>query len=316
MRKENLKLKKDLINNYKDKEALYFADKYKVTVCHIRSLASKLKLTTKYQLINQKDNIIKDFRNGLNCNNLQQKYGHDLYNIQKFLQKHGLDAKIPKKQIYSCEEKYFDKIDSHEKAYWLGFIYADGNVYRTSLQICLAHKDIEIITNFQKSIQSNHKIYNDRGYPRLQINNQYLYNSLVKLGVVKNKSLVLKFPTEKQVPNKFINSFILGYFDGDGSISHCNMINKKGHKINNWHLNFISTFEFCKSIKIILDKITNSNGNIYKEKRTKNNVWYILYSGSANTKFGIEKLKLIYNYLYRNIDFPLNRKKNIIKEII
>ena len=29
---------------------------------------------------------------------------------------------------YSCDENYFECIDNEEKAYWLGFIYADGYI--------------------------------------------------------------------------------------------------------------------------------------------------------------------------------------------
>ena len=45
-----------------------------------------------------------------------------------------------------------------------------------------------------------------------------MYEDLIKLGCVPNKSLTVKFPTEEQVPKEFLSSFILGLIDGDGSI--------------------------------------------------------------------------------------------------
>ena len=41
-----------------------------------------------------------------------------------------------------------------------------------------------------------------------------MVKDIEKLGVVKNKSLVLQFPTEEIVPDEFMSSFVLGYFDG------------------------------------------------------------------------------------------------------
>lgn len=45
-----------------------------------------------------------------------------------------------------------------------------------------------------------------------------MYDDLIKLGCVEHKTFLIKFPTIEQVPFEFLNSFILGYQDGDGSI--------------------------------------------------------------------------------------------------
>lgn len=53
---------------------------------------------------------------------------------------------------------------------------------------------------------------------RISIYSKELSDDLTKLGCFQNKSLELKFPTNKQVPDKLIHHFMRGYFDGDGSI--------------------------------------------------------------------------------------------------
>ena len=55
-------------------------------------------------------------------------------------------------------EDYFDCIDSFDKAYYLGWIMADGNVSITngqySLKIHIAIKDKELIDNFFEKYSS------------------------------------------------------------------------------------------------------------------------------------------------------------------
>ena len=47
---------------------------------------------------------------------------------------------------YKCNDNFFKNIDTEEKAYWLGVLYADGNVSKNSSgtgQVFLSSKDKE-----------------------------------------------------------------------------------------------------------------------------------------------------------------------------
>lgn len=50
------------------------------------------------------------------------------------------------------------------------------------------------------------------------LRSQKTVDDLKQLGCIERKSLILKFPTEEQVPFDLLHHFIRGYFDGDGSI--------------------------------------------------------------------------------------------------
>src|SRR5579863_1325734 len=53
------------------------------------------------------------------------------------------------KQKYPINENIFDEINTEEKAYWLGFLYADGNVSKTNrTRLSLAEEDREIVDKF------------------------------------------------------------------------------------------------------------------------------------------------------------------------
>ena len=124
-------------------------------------------------------------------------------------------------------EDYFKLIDSCEKAYWLGFIMADGCVYQGSdgksfrLQINLKADDLEHLEKFQRAIGSDYKIqvkdYKKSRVAILKINSTKMCKDLIEHGVTPRKSLVCQFP--KAITHRFYNAFIRGYFDGDGCIT-------------------------------------------------------------------------------------------------
>lgn len=124
---------------------------------------------------------------------------------------------------------FFHHIDSEEKAYWLGFMYADGYVTGSVMGVKLHIKDIDHLQKFREDIQSQHTIgtyvmksgfanANGTPYCSLTIKDKQLVQDLNDCGVTYNKSKTLVFPTEDVVPSHLIHHFIRGYFDGDGSV--------------------------------------------------------------------------------------------------
>lgn len=162
---------------------------------------------------------------------------------------------------YSLNEHYFEKIDTKEKAYILGFIYADGNLKDTDGYYRLAFsqhpQDREILEYIKNQLNYSGPIRYDRSqvdkrngqtyyHDRLQINSKDLIKDLNKHGVMQRKSLILKAPLIEQ---EFIGSFIRGYFDGDGTVG----LYKKGPI-----LVFLGTLELLSWINGYA-----KNGNIY-----------------------------------------------------
>ena len=68
---------------------------------------------------------------------------------------------------FKVNDDYFEIIDTEEKAYWLGFLYADGCVARKgnyyNIKIDQALYDYEHVLKFKEAINSTYpvKIYND-----------------------------------------------------------------------------------------------------------------------------------------------------------
>jgi hypothetical protein len=118
---------------------------------------------------------------------------------------------------------YFEKIDCAVKAYWLGFLCADGYINKkgNKLQICLSTKDESLIDKFIEEVggsEEDKKYYGPYKTSGKQVHyyvsNREFAQNLINHGCVNKKSLVMTFP---KIDEKFYFNFLLGYYDGDGT---------------------------------------------------------------------------------------------------
>ena len=258
-----------------------------------------------------KDLIIKRYKNGEAYTKIAKSIKKSSRYVRRILVENDIFIRnlSQSHEIYSFDKTFFKKIDNEEKAYVLGFLYADGNVCKNIMQICLHKKDEEILQLIKNVLKSNHKIVNDRGYVRFRIGNKELVRDLLDKGVCERKTFKLKFPNEKILPKNLQRHFIRGYFDGDGCI-------KKGFcKKNNhitWGFEIISCLDFLTKINFILYEDAGINlANLHKEKRRENPIYYLRHGGTSP-----KRLSLIYNYLYKNSSFYLKRKKEKFELIL
>ena len=241
------------------------------------------------------------------------------YQVSKYLGS-DIEPKVSNvyKSIYGKYELnncYFSKIDNEWKAYWLGFLYADGCVRLTrnnksnkqinSLILSLCRKDKEHIQKFLNSLQATYVIsdytVNCHGKQyessKVTITNKQIVLDLISLGCVPNKSLILQFPTENQVPTNLIRHFIRGYFDGDGCI-HID-VNKK-----NASFSILGTKDFLTKLKKhLMENIPNLTQSGHKIKKDSSTSKAYSFSFSK-----LEDLSLLYNYLYNGCNIYLDRK--------
>ena len=198
---------------------------------------------------------------------------------------------------------YFSIIDTHEKAYFLGLFFSDGYIattpYGKNLGIGLQKQDRYILEFLKNEWNVNNKISDYKNSSKLQVTCSKLYNDLIKLGIRENKShLDYVLPN---IDDKFINSFILGYFDGDGCIT----IKSSGY----------SVVSICCNSKLFLTSLKNKllqfgiiTRDILKEKRINNDL-YVLYLSKKENQL---KFK---DFIYKNSKIFLRRKYNKFLQI-
>lgn len=244
------------------------------------------------------NSIINLYKSGLSC----QKIANELNVSESFINKKLKELNVTKRtnSIYrrrSWNENFFNDITTEEKAYWLGFLYADGCVHdkpNGQKLITLVVKDKEVIEKFIKSLDGNFEVKQYKDTYGVYLTSKIMFDALYKLGCVPRKSLILTFPTLR---SDLIHHFIRGYFDGDGTVF---TYKRKGVKKEYKGI----SVGICGT-KEILDSIASYNLiNIpIKDKRKQGNIWYSSLSGP-------NKVAVFYNTLYHNATIWLDRKKN------
>lgn len=193
-------------------------------------------------------------------------------------------------QFYSWDESYFEKINTEQKAYWLGFIYADGCVSEKEFRLHLSKKDIKHLKKFAKHLKSNHPIhYCQQNTISFNIGNKKIIKDLQDLGVIPRKTFIVQYPN---LPKHLNRHFIRGVFDGDG----CLYTRKDG--IKTWSI-YTASVKFKNELIDIIKKETGITVSAYKQ-----------YNGYHIKIFRQNDVQKIKNYMYENASIFLKRKKN------
>ena len=193
---------------------------------------------------------------------------------------------------YSYNYDFFNKIDTQEKAYILGILYADGNnfsKYKKRISIGLHKNDKELLEKISQILNSNRPLQYSQNSYILHISGKNISEQLTNLGCVPQKSLILKFPTEEQVPRELHSHFIRGYFDGDGCISY-----GKCYRV----VAILGTEDFIQGVKYCLEE----NGIPSKISKVKNIFILRIYSK--------DNIKSFHDYIYKNANIFMERKNN------
>lgn len=249
----------------------------------------------------------KYYLNGLSTIKIAEIYGVSSSLINKWFARLGLKMRSNKinSKIYQANDYYFDEINTPEKAYWLGFMYADGYILSdcNKIGITLAIKDREHLESFNKCLNSNYPIKEychntsykkDTRYCKVIISSDKLHEDLIKHGVLKNKTNILEPP---KIDYNLIRYFILGYFDGDGSI----YFNKSRSPFYN--ISFCATDSMCEFINEYLLENNLINKKCEPIKRKEGQIVSCIKFG------GNIQVTRIMEHLYGEIDKSIVLKR-------
>lgn len=251
--------------------------------------------------------IIQSYLNGESSVQIGKRYNTTHKPILKLLKRNGVYVdKLAKRfhRQYALNEDYFDNIDTQDKAYILGFFFADGNnnPSKQTISMALQEEDKEILEKIRNAIGSEKPLdyldytrKHDFGYTyknqwRLNLFSKKFCEDLIRHGMIPNKSLILEFPN---IDEALYPHFIRGYFDGDGSICKT--------KCNGACLTITSTNKFCVKLKDIVLNQLGIDG-VIRDASNHNDITKVYSLTNSIT------IKMFLDWLYTDANLFLQRK--------
>lgn len=240
---------------------------------------------------------------------IANKLGLRLGQVSYFISKNiGARSHREANSKYYFNEKFFNKIDTEEKAYWLGFLMADGYISKSNnsykIGLTLSTCDYTHLEKLNKSLESNHPIktyeptkssYSKNSYSRIIYYSEIMFNDLLKYNLVEHKTNILIPPSISLLGNH-TSDFIRGYFDGNGSIAHTNT-----EKNNSYAFKLVSTKNFLDFVNNYIKEKLGFSANKYYKRKDYQEVMSLEFSGNLKTQ-------KILDLLYKNATIYLNRK--------
>lgn len=248
--------------------------------------------------------ICKMYLSGVSSVKIGQVFNCNHKTITKVLDKYGINRTGVGLRHYSLNENYFDQIDTPNKAYILGFFYADGSnsESKKTITMSLQEEDKDILEAIRNEICSEKPLefldysnkhdggYNYKNQYRLLMFSKHMCETLKNIGMTPNKSLTLQWPTFLR--DDLYSHFLRGYIDGDGYI--------QPHKWEH-NVNFLSTYDFCNKAK---EYIENKLDIICKLDEAPCNNGVTTYLCIRHK----HQVKKFLDYIYNDAELYLERK--------
>lgn len=254
------------------------------------------------------DQIVQLYSEGLSMSQVAKKIPCSKRTVERVLLSKGIQRRSKSSwRKHTFNYNFFDIIDSECKAYFLGLLFADGYCDKDSgrVMIGLQEQDGYILEKFKEVIQFTGNLtfiskahLNQLNQYHICLTSKYLSSVLDNHGMVRAKSLILKFPTT--IPNSLLNHFIRGFFDGNGCAT-----TKNGYTV----ISIISTLDVLRNIKSTINTYYGiDKGSISERSKTNSPVKQLEFYGSNITT-------LVRDYMYKNANFFLTRKYDKLRDI-
>jgi hypothetical protein len=268
----------------------------------------------------QRDEIVCRYIAGESSVQLAVAFGITQTSVRQLLARRNVPRRQNTPELhqkYTCNHNYFSEPLDEERAYWIGFLLADGYVTKPRVHNTPTHRrgsaptvgldlstvDVKHVERFRDALQSNHPIkcrVNSSEYSkgrhslaRLVINSQLLADALARYGVVPNKTAICVAP---ELPAQLRRHMYRGYFDGDGGLCI--------HQIRKWpsaSLDIIGTTAFLRTMAEWLELNAGANPHKPLASSLSKVVDHLRYGG-------MRQVSDILHLLYDDATIYLNRK--------
>jgi len=251
----------------------------------------------------EKSEILNQRKFGTTEKEISSKFDISLRQYYNLLKLNNVERKN-KVVRYNFDEDYFESIDTEDKAYFLGFIVADGSVNSISNVIQITQKEPDILYEFKKYIKYEGDLIKSktRDVFDIKISSSKMKSDLLKLGISPNKTMSVSYPL---IPENLQSHFMRGVFDGDGCIS---IHHDKRDNSDRGQVNICSgSFDF---IKEYVDNMVKYCGVKKNNIRQPKGTYYVIDWG------GLSDVESVYEFLYKEANIFLKRKKETYDKVM
>lgn len=257
--------------------------------------------------------ICRLYAAGTSCPKIAEQFGVSNALVLRYLEQAGIDRRCAEDahRKYPIYEEFFDNIDTEEKAYFLGFLYADGcnhkdvnyvslGLEETDREILVKLASLIYVENPEFHVKIQDRTHDGKGRTAyFTINSKRICAQLEKLGCPQAKTFILTYP--EWMSDNLHSHFIRGYFDGDGSIS----VNTKMGKGSSFKIT--SSFAFARSVKKIITSKVEVNMGVDLSSNSSS-----VYDARSNGDRQVEKIT---DWIYGDATIFMKRKHDIYRQL-
>ncbi len=256
----------------------------------------------------QRSDLAQRYADGSSGIRLSNEYGISVARIQRIATEAGvaLRGQSEASRVYSCDHNFFDTIDTEAKAYWLGFIMADGCVTdRNRMKVAIAASDVGHVEKLRTALRSNHPIritHSEGGFSphdsaEFSIRSDALVAGLAAHGVSERKSLTATPPT---LPPDMTRHFWRGMVDGDGYITSTDRAGRL-----RWGMGLTGSLSTAEAFAVFVGSVCGTKA----APRRNHSIWTVTVAGNT-------KARTVMDHLYSDATVYLDRKMARYREAV
>lgn len=219
-RKLSNEIQMDIVSRYQAGESsTVLRDRYKIDMATVYNLLKEHGVPTKTHP-RQRDTLLAEEKEGI-CQaytgdelpaSIAARYNISVSTLYRVLRAKGIELNVGHRKV---NHSFFSQVDKL-RAYWIGFIAADGYVCDgKTLKVDLAERDREHLERLRDLLTDSPLYYRAcKKTVALCISSSQIVSDLFIYGIHQSKSATLQLPSN--LPDEFFPDWVRGYYDGNG----------------------------------------------------------------------------------------------------
>lgn len=262
----------------------------------------------------EEDEIVRLYTEcGLSSHVIATQIERANWTVLDVLRRRGVEKRSPsRKRGYEVRDDFFREIDTDDKAYWLGFLAADGCVYQNAGQyrneVCvgLSRVDRLHLDKLREAVGGPAvREFTDKDgceKSELRWSSPAMVADLAKQGVSPRKSLTME---PWAGPPEMLPAFYRGLIDGDGWWTH----KPRDRKRADYQTGLVATRPVATAFRKFVRDRTGAKPSAFHSHPQSPVMWYVRYGR-------LTAIQAIARLLYDGASVWLDRKREKAERIL